>query len=140
MSMNTCNVACIRHLPRIMAYMTKTWENTLSRIAHTRSFGPRWYLDTPFIYPPLLLQPDMSLNFPISSAKAYTGILLVLLVYLRVDFYMRHPNATGRFLREATGCGNRYFTDSIIPFTKTGKSAGVREVIILPSITSSLST
>jgi hypothetical protein len=106
MSKNTVNKPCARLSIPINAYMNPTRyisRKTLSRIAYKRSSRAKRYLDTPLFHVFLTLQANSSLDSQISWTSDGYGILLVLLVYLRVDFYMRHPNATGRILREATG-------------------------------------
>lgn len=106
MSKNHNKKLSVRFFELITAYMNQMLyksEKTLSRIAYKRSFRPKWYLDTPLFHVFLTPQANNSLNSPCSWTGHWYGILLVLLVYLRVDFYMRHPNSTGRLLREATG-------------------------------------
>ena len=81
---------------------------TLSRIAYNRSFGQKWYQSTPLIWPncrPCLMH-SVILSFLICIIA--TVISCLLLIYVRVDFYMRYANLWGRLLREATGNAARY--------------------------------
>ena len=76
---------------------------TLSRIAYTRSFGGKWYPDTPLLWPRcrLCLLPSAIFHFLICFSISV--ISFSLLIFLWVDFYMRHTNLLDRLLREATG-------------------------------------
>ena len=82
-------------------------KKTLSRIAYKRSFGEKWYQSTPLIRPNCrpCLMPSLIISFLICIIA--TVISCLLLIYVRVDFYMRHANLWGRLLREATSTISR---------------------------------
>jgi hypothetical protein len=95
---------------RISAYMSRcstTPSKTLSRIARARSFSTKRYIATPGIPTEADPQPNTLYLSPVLTNEQLSGALVLLLVYLQVDNYMRHANLLGRLLREATGSSSR---------------------------------
>jgi hypothetical protein len=79
--------------------MTQSPHRAPSRIGCIAFSQSKWYLSTPS-KEPFSNQPHHKLHsFILPSIAKY----VLILIYLRVDFYVRHANLWGRFLREATG-------------------------------------
>ena len=91
---------------RISAYMSRyatTPGKTLSRMTCKQSFRTKWYTDISGIPTEADPQPNTPHLSLVLTNEQLPGALVSLLVYLRVDNYIRHANLLGRLLREATG-------------------------------------
>jgi len=90
----------------ISAYMNRfptTLGKTFSRMACTQSFRTKRDTGTSGFSTDATPQPDTIVLAIVFTEEQILRELTLILVYLWVDYYMRHANLLGRLLREATG-------------------------------------
>lgn len=85
-------------------YPTRSGK-TFSRMACTQSFRTKRYKGTPRFSTDVAPQPDTIVLAIVFTEEEIPRALTLILVYLWIDYYMRHANLLGRLLREATGSG-----------------------------------
>ena len=102
MNQHNRNTPMKRPMDRISAYTSAMGLKTLARMLCTRSSRPKWYTGTPGFSTIPAPHPNTQ-DHPLFYNNGVPGLPTLILLHLRVDYYMRHALLLGRFIDEATG-------------------------------------